>query len=470
MTQKVKRLRPGHAALYDLVEPEPRFPPVGLRHLVYHVFPRKGGVWRSNVNQLLERWPLFTGRKFVSVATCEKLVLSGQIDTVAEVRAALPADAEILPVKNDPQAREVAAWVPNWSRALAAAGPDDAVMYGHAKGVTRPPGSPCHEWARVLYETNLDHWPLVADLLTRFPVAGSFKKRNWYSGSTRLPFHYSGTFFWVRAGEMRRRTWDHVTPDWWGEGPWGGWSNEAWVGTAFKDDEAGTIFHEGSAGTPFNLHEPGPWPEIRRRYAAWVAANPPAREWSPGWVPEPPAVPPPAPPTRVGTLHVITPCTRPANLGRVAASLEPLRARFDLRWHVVHSRGDEPNRFGGPERNDAIERIRNGWLWFLDDDNAAHPRFADALASAVAANPNAAAFVFGQAHKDGSPRLPADPDARVGHIDTAQFVLSRAAVGSLRWPDVRTGDGLFWEAFRKANPGPAVVAVPDAVAVYNALR
>lgn len=259
------------------------FAPVAKRHLIYHLLPVKGHVWRSGVDQLRARWNLFDGRKLVAIATGPVFTWDGtgltrryELESAAAVRAYLPRDAEVIEVPNDPKVREVATWSRQWSRALSAAGDNDAILYAHAKGVCRPLGTPAHRWADMLYTLSLDHWPRVAELLARFPIAGSLRRRNYSSGPSVIPWHYAGTFFWVRAGDMRLRPWQEVTADSWLEKIAPGWSNEAWPGTAYHVDESGLIFGELPGDRRGDPYQPGTWPAIEQEYAKWIASNPPS--------------------------------------------------------------------------------------------------------------------------------------------------------------------------------------------------
>lgn len=244
-------------------------PAFGVRHLLFHILPVGGnGVWRRGVEQLAARWPLFTGRKAVAVGT------GPGFDPPAEVRRCLPADAEVVEVANSPDRREVATWGPLWDALRPSVGPNDAVLYGHAKGVTRQvdPGNSCQWWASLLYALALDHWPATAALLRRFPVVGSLKKvGRGFAGVPSL-WHYSGTFFWLRGADALRRVAVVPPPPRW-------WGVEAWPGVAYTAEEAGCLFLEGRVGN-LDLYNPRKWAtEYRPAYSRWVQENPPQFPW-----------------------------------------------------------------------------------------------------------------------------------------------------------------------------------------------
>ena len=131
----------------------------------------------------------------------------------------------------------------------------------------------------------------------------------------------------------------------------------------------------------------------------------------------------------------------------------------------------EGGQWGGRERNVGIEAVTDpeAWVYFLDDDNHLHHAFAYEFSRAIHEHPEAEGFIFSQQWPGGGPRLAAKIPEAIGQIDTAQFVLKRRAIGSIRWPLCQCGDFHFSLAVCDANPGK-IVTVPRAAAIYNAFR
>lgn len=170
---------------------------------------------------------------------------------------------------------------------------------------------------------------------------------------------------------------------------------------------------------------------------------------------------------------------------RMSASIEPLRACFEVRWMIVFDIAvsdpiDMPGAmvdgvyiplscYGYGQRNHAIDRITDGWLYFLDDDNLIHPALAD-LGQLIRENPNKRAFAFDQEHIDGWIRTVSPETMKVNHVDMAQVAIRRDLIGDDRFPlQFYNGDGMFIQnAYEKA---------PDdwlfehrVMSYYNALR
>lgn len=185
-------------------------------------------------------------------------------------------------------------------------------------------------------------------------------------------------------------------------------------------------------------------------------------------------------------LNVVTPSHRPKYRTAVMKSVAGLVTDLPgwvVHWYVGLDRSDDyadhvpgsyktfrqsAGSYGNGGRNDALDMIRGGWVHFLDDDNEIHPEFAAGLRRCVADYPEAPGFVFPQMTADGSARLGANVNAAPGFIDSAQFVFSRAAIGSSRWPlDNYGADGMFFDQVRNRSM-PEVA--PAGAVWYNKLR
>lgn len=233
-------------------------PVLDPRHLLYHIYPCKGDVWKRNLDQLRTRLGLFNGRRVIAVATDSK------IDSLEAVQAYFDGERvdQWIAVANNPKRREVETWPLLWEQV---AGLPGCTFYGHAKGVTRPvkDGVMVHRWAEVLYEACLDYWPVVEDLLAQFPIAGCFQKIGPVFAKSRSQWHYSGSFYWVRndlIGE-RWKTIDQIK-----------WGVESWPGVHWDKEQAGVIFARDEA-PKLDLYRKKTWERIEAGYANWKARN-----------------------------------------------------------------------------------------------------------------------------------------------------------------------------------------------------
>ena len=187
-------------------------------------------------------------------------------------------------------------------------------------------------------------------------------------------------------------------------------------------------------------------------------------------------------------LHIITPCSRPENLGQIMESLN-----FPCAWYVVCDGDREDPRFmkireiavqsswisltfvrggvaGKKQINDAIDRIFDGWVYVLDDDNLMHPDFYKVVSDLTAKNPKVQGLFFSQELRT-SIREVSPGTVRVNYIDQAQFVLKRELIGQRRYKQEYTADGQFIEVLYKDNDPALFEFYNDKpVTYYNKLR
>lgn len=254
------------------------------RHLAYHLYPVSGnGHWQWNVSQLRRRLSLFNGRRVVAVVTDPA---SGRkpdpvgpfapdtgrcipgCDTFEDVVREFGDDAvgiEFIRLDNDPGLREGVSWVPLMERMPR--GQRDAIWYAQAKGTTRAPNHIARRWAEVLYEVMFDYWPVVLEQLETYPITGPFKKHGpgWHETQHKSDWHYSGSWFAVRAADLFATDWQVID---------NGWSCiEPLPSQKFGHDDAGCVFHEGRVPR-VNLYSRGYWRRIvEPALAKWKASH-----------------------------------------------------------------------------------------------------------------------------------------------------------------------------------------------------
>lgn len=117
-----------------------------------------------------------------------------------------------------------------------------------------------------------------------------------------------------------------------------------------------------------------------------------------------------------------------------------------------------PGDYGHQFINEAIDSIKDGWVYVLDDDNVLHEDFISTLTKYISENPDKRAFIFDQ-KVDGKDftkldvRVAKPENMRVQHIDMAQFLLKRDLISDkrLRFGDYKA-DGYFIEEIFNTNP------------------
>lgn len=450
---------------YEAELPPEVFAPVGRRHLVCHVLPVAGnGVWQRSVDSLRLRWPLFTGHRVFAVATGgpvreQRTGRTLTLDTPAAVRAYLPAGSEVIEVPNRPDRWELQSWPRLWARVLQC-GDADAVLYCHAKGVTRPADSPAHRWADALWRLSLDYWPEVARRLRSYPVVGPFTKVGPFGTKTGVgtglaAWHYSGNFWWARAVTMRAKLAAVPVP----QDPWG---CEAWPGIAFRPDEAGSLLGDVTPG--LDLYRPENLARLDALLARWQAAHPPTPVTSLAPPPGRPAVGP------VTVSVVVATCGRPS-LARTLASITPQLGPGDEVVVVRDGTGDS----GNTPRNDAMRRCRGSHLLFLDDDDLSIPGALDAVRRAAAAHPGKVLLFRmrrGAPHNDLVPHDGVNAP-RLGEVSTQTVCVPNDPDRLGVWGgggEPYAGDWDFVRTTLAMYPPDGWVQLPEVIAQWNGCR
>lgn len=161
--------------------------------------------------------------------------------------------------------------------------------------------------------------------------------------------------------------------------------------------------------------------------------------------------------------HVLTAVTRPENLAEIGRSLERAiaRADADVVWHLRFDPSQE--HVGGQQiKNELLEEIEDGWIWFLDDDTLVHPDIFTHL------DEDYDAVVFSMQYDDH--RLHADPkNAKHGEIDIGQAILKRALIGEDRILPLYDGDGHFLEHLL-GRENARVLYIDEIRTYYNAIK
>jgi hypothetical protein len=193
---------------------------------------------------------LFNGQKTICVAIDDR---TDPLDDV--VRAFSGHDVSFVPISNNPRLGERAGWDELWATVGQYTSPLDYTFYAHAKGVSKPHfNAAVAIWTAIMYQANLDFWPLVRTGLENHKCAGAFKS----GGLSTNGWHFAGAYFWVRNSDAVPLAPKTIM----------GWcGTEAWPGTVWKPEEAFGIFGDGC------LYDLGAAEIVNRQFQDWKKAN-----------------------------------------------------------------------------------------------------------------------------------------------------------------------------------------------------
>lgn len=195
--------------------------------LISHLWPRRG-VWQYHSERLAKIADRFE-RKILGVATDDST------DSMDDVRAAFPG-WEIFEVENNPKLREVATY--RVLMPMAAAGSDEntIIVYHHAKGVQahNVGADAINWWVDAMYRTVIENpTGIVSAMEAGASVVGSFRRSGRMLG-TRHQWHFSGTYYAVRAARIHPVTSFPIRGVWWG--------TESWPGDYFPVEHSHCVF------------------------------------------------------------------------------------------------------------------------------------------------------------------------------------------------------------------------------------
>ena len=172
-------------------------------------------------------------------------------------------------------------------------------------------------------------------------------------------------------------------------------------------------------------------------------------------------------------ITVVTPCSRKENLKKIKESINFDRSEWiiihdsvfpvtifpnDLKIREYHH-SDTKSIVGNAQRNFALDLLHSfeGYIYYLDDDNLMHPGIFD-----ISLIPNKI-YTFNQ--EDGL----FGKHIKIGHIDTAMFMVYYPMVKNIRWNIERyEADGLYIQDCVRYNRNN-VIYINKPLCYYNAL-
>lgn len=194
-------------------------------------------------------------------------------------------------------------------------------------------------------------------------------------------------------------------------------------------------------------------------------------------------------------FHLLTRVTRLVNLLDIKEEVITGKTYFDINWHLIfdtHSLKDidadilhqlylidarlhfldgVEGDFGHCLLNSIIDKISNGYLYILDDDNRIHPDFWVRINSLVGENPGKSMVVNQRIDfKDFTAqefRFAKPENMKVSKIDSAQLILLREHIGEIRLqPGNYIADSIWAEMLYSENPDNFIF-IDEELSYYN---
>lgn len=233
VTQRVTSyVRRSKMPVVDLPPADPfPFPDRPRFTLISHLWPRRG-VWQYHADRLAQSADLFE-RKVLGVA------LDDTTDDIEMVRDAFPG-WEILEFVNNPKLREVVTYQAMLPM-VTTDDPNQIIVCHHGKGVQEhnQESDAVGWWVDAMYRTVIENPAGIIEAMENgASVAGSFRRKGRMLG-TRNRWHFSGTYYAVRATRI------HPVERFPFRGMW--WGTESWPGDYFPLEHSHCVFGDGVA-------------------------------------------------------------------------------------------------------------------------------------------------------------------------------------------------------------------------------
>jgi len=181
-------------------------------------------------------------------------------------------------------------------------------------------------------------------------------------------------------------------------------------------------------------------------------------------------------------INIVTPCSRPENLLKIAESINIPKENY--KWIIVfdaeflpqlpnflvsvvnveiHAHQNPNSVVGHAQRNFALDLIKEGYVYFNDDDTLLHPELLENIKEL------SAEFIsFDQAFPDGRLRLKCGR-TEVGYIDSHNYIIVRNAIGDTKFfIEHYTADGMFADSCAKKTNNK--IFINKILSIYNQLR
>jgi DNA-directed RNA polymerase subunit RPC12/RpoP len=181
------------------------------RHLFYNTCAfAKSVEWKRNINELAPYLNLFDGRKLVVIRTGDGIVPPDEVESFFP-----QGDYEFHRLPNNPRLGEVEGFIDLLETFLPAAD-NEALFYAHTKGV-RYLCEPHNmlaiwRWRQVMLRECLSDIRRIEDILKEKVCCGTYFSDIRIAESRFLPlkkpvdraipWHYSGTFWWVKLKQL----------------------------------------------------------------------------------------------------------------------------------------------------------------------------------------------------------------------------------------------------------------------------
>lgn len=203
------------------------------RSLIFHVYPlqRRADWWRWHVSKIAEYKSIFNGRIAIGITVGPETSSPENVQREFEL-CGINVDEWVI--KQNSKLAETLTQVELF-RAVMTDDSNAIVFRSHCKGITKQPGAVEENWARIMWDANMD-LPTVEDALASHLVACVLRSQTPLVKKKPGGWFAAGSAYWFRAKEAFERDWA------WSEN--NRWAIEYWPAHVFNLQESACMFHD----------------------------------------------------------------------------------------------------------------------------------------------------------------------------------------------------------------------------------
>ena len=180
-----------------------------IRNLIFHAYPRDNEMLGINLEYLAKYIHLFNGAKVINIVRGTGLLSPDEFISLLESKQ-ISTDKIIFTLSENSPLGETEPFIEKLLPAVRSLERNQITFYCHTKGVSKSTFDIPRIWAKLMWEHNLEDIDNVDRVLRQYPCCGVLKKGPGTIQDLKVPWHFSGTFFWFKNYQLFSKDWHQI--------------------------------------------------------------------------------------------------------------------------------------------------------------------------------------------------------------------------------------------------------------------
>lgn len=184
-----------------------------IRDLIFHIYPKKGADWnwKWHIEQIKKYQYIFNGKIVIGMTVSKE---TEEPEVVKSLFEGISISEWII--KPNSKLAETETHL-GMLRAIESNDENRIFFRFHTKGVTKKKDSVEQDWAKLLWEANMDIVSVEDALCSHF-TCGAMRSLSPLVKGRKGDFFFAGSAYWMRSKEVFERNWQHTDKTrWWVE-------------------------------------------------------------------------------------------------------------------------------------------------------------------------------------------------------------------------------------------------------------